>query len=73
MATVGGKVTSRLTSPLPVELGQFTAEVRAHVPHDLLHPLQMDGGEQGVLVLGEDDQVDAQDFGKLYLSVRISL
>ena len=42
MATVGGKFTSRWTSlGFPVELGQLCAEVRAHVPHDLLRPLQV--------------------------------
>ncbi len=45
----------------PVELGQLRAEVRAHVPHDLLHPLQVSGTEYLVPVLGDENQVDMQD------------
>ena len=37
-----------------VELGQFAPEVRGHVPHDLFHPVQMRGGEDGMPVLGDE-------------------
>jgi hypothetical protein len=37
----------------PVELGEFAAEVRAHVWHDLLHALQLPGAEHLVPVLGD--------------------
>jgi hypothetical protein len=45
----------------PVELGQLRAEVRADVPHDLLHPLQVSGTEYLVPVLGDENQVDMQE------------
>lgn len=45
----------------PIALGQFRAEVRAHVPHDLLRPLQVSGTEDLVPVLGEEHQVGIQD------------
>jgi putative transposase len=46
---------------LAVELGQFAPEVRGYVAHDLLHPGQMRGGEHGMPVLGDENQVDVQD------------
>src|SRR6266581_9283995 len=45
----------------PVELGQLRAVVRAHVPHDLLHPLQVNRAEHLVPVLGDEDQVNMKD------------
>ncbi len=41
--------------------GQLRAEVRAHVPHDLLHPLQVSGTEYLVPVFGDENQVGMQD------------
>jgi putative transposase len=46
---------------LVVEHAEFLAEVHAHVPHDLLHPVQVPCGEDGVLVLGHDYQVGMKD------------
>ena len=45
----------------PIALGQFRAEVRAHVPHYLLRPLQVSGTEDLVPVFGGEHQVGVQD------------
>jgi hypothetical protein len=45
----------------PADPAKFRAEVRAHVPHDLLHPLQVSGTEYLVPVPGNEDQVDVKD------------
>ena len=45
----------------PVELAEVCAEVRAYVPHDLLHPLQVSRTEYLVPVLGDENQMDMQD------------
>jgi hypothetical protein len=51
----GREVDQRADMPgFLVELGQFRTEVRAHVPHDLLHPRQVSGTEDLVPVLGEE-------------------
>jgi hypothetical protein len=39
-----------------IELGQFAPEVRACIPHYLLHPLQMGCGEYLVPVLGDENK-----------------
>ena len=44
----------------PVELWQFRAEVRVHLPHDLLHALRR-REVNGVPVLGYGNQVSVQD------------
>ena len=43
-----------------VERGQPGLKVGAYVPHDLLHPPQVRGGEHGVPVPGHEDQVCVQ-------------
>jgi putative transposase len=45
---------------LPVELGQLHTEVRAHVPHDLLHALQVRCGEHAMPVHGHEHHVGGQ-------------
>jgi hypothetical protein len=45
---------------LALELGQFRAEVRACLPHGLLHALQVAGVEHLVPVLGDEDQSGVQ-------------
>jgi hypothetical protein len=45
---------------VPVELPPLRAEVRAHVPHDLLHAFQVVRGEDLVPVLGHEIQVGTQ-------------
>ena len=62
IATAGGKFTSWCTwfaSPLNSASSQH--EVRAYVPHDVLHALQVGGGEYPVPVLGDEHQVGMQD------------
>ena len=44
----------------PVELWQFRAEVRVHLPHDLLHALRRREVNR-VPVLGYGNQVSVQD------------
>jgi hypothetical protein len=39
-----------------IELGQFAPEVRACIPHYLLHPFQMGCGEYLVPVLGDENK-----------------
>ncbi|GLZ15335.1 hypothetical protein Acsp04_55700 [Actinomadura sp. NBRC 104425] len=45
---------------LAVELGQLALEVCAHVPHDLLHALQVSAGEHRMPELGNENQVGVQ-------------
>jgi len=40
---------------LVAELGQFGPEVCAHIPHDVLDPLQVPRGEDRVPVLGVEN------------------
>ena len=55
MATVGGKFTSRCTwFDFPVKFAELGPEVRAHVPHDFFHPVQVPGGEDLMPVLGDE-------------------
>jgi len=69
MATVGREVHQQVdVLRFPVELGQLRADVRAHVPRDLLHPLQVSGTEHLVPVLGDEDQVNVQDFENMLIS-----
>jgi hypothetical protein len=49
----------RVGSPR-VELAEFRAEVRAHVPHDLLAATQDLIGERAAPVLGGEDQVSVE-------------
>jgi hypothetical protein len=62
VAMVGGKVTSRCTwFCLTVELAEFAAEVRAHVPYEPLHPLhplQRAEAEHLMPVLGDENQAE---------------
>jgi len=46
---------------LAVEFAEFRAEVRAHVSHDLLDPLQMARAEYLMAVSGDENQVGVQD------------
>jgi hypothetical protein len=48
IAIVDGKFTSRWTcTASPLNSASSTPEVRAHLPHDLLHALQVPRGEPG--------------------------
>jgi len=46
---------------LSVELGQLAPEVRAVIPQDLLHTVQVRCGEHLVPVLGDENHVRMQD------------
>ena len=61
-ATLGGKFTSRCTwFASPLNSASSRLEVRAHVPHDLLHAGPGARGEHRVPVLGHEDQMGVQD------------
>jgi hypothetical protein len=54
---VVGEVAQQVDMLRPaIELGQFAPEVRACIPHYLLHPFQMGCGEYLVPVLGDENK-----------------
>src|SRR5215472_6932323 len=55
----------------PVELAEVCAEVRAYVPYDLLHPLQVSGTEYLVPVLGDENQMDMQEEDTVFASAYV--